>query len=148
MRKSIISYASVFLVNMAHKCIGLYLKGIPHFKITRAFGHRLFKWWVRLQSGSDIREDIVGSYIFEAFDSHKIGGYKKLLEKARLYVRFNLIGKTVGDMSDQDVRAMLDYNPNNEVHQAMLRALNTIIVEVCKVDKNVFCSVPCGWYVL
>ena len=89
-------------------------------------------------SGSDIREDIVGSYIFEAFDSHKIGDYKKLLEKARLYVRFNLIGKTVGDMSEQDVRAMLDYNPNNEVHQAMLRALNTIIVEVCKVDKNVF----------
>lgn len=89
-------------------------------------------------SGSDIREDIVGSYIFEAFDSHKIGDYKKLLEKARLYVRFNLIGKTVGDMSEQDVRAMLDYNPNNEVHQAMLRALNTIIIEVCKVDKNVF----------
>ena len=89
-------------------------------------------------SGNDIREDIVGSYIFEAFDSHKIGDYKKLLEKARLYVRFNLIGKTVSDMSDQDVRAMLDYNPNNEVHQAMLRALNTIIVEVCKVDKNVF----------
>lgn len=89
-------------------------------------------------SGSDIREDIVGSYIFEAFDSHKIGDYKKLLEKARLYVRFNLIGKTVGDMSDQDVCAMLDYNPNNEVHQAMLRALNTIIIEVCKVDKNVF----------
>ena len=89
-------------------------------------------------SGSDIREDIVGSYIFETFDSHKIGDYKKLLEKARLYVRFNLIGKTVGDMSDQDVCAMLDYNPNNEVHQAMLRALNTIIIEVCKVDKNVF----------
>ena len=89
-------------------------------------------------SGSDIREDIVGSYIFEAFDSHKIGDYKKLLEKARLYVRFNLIGKTVGDMSEQDVCAMLDYNPNNEVHQAMLRALITIIVEVCKVDKNIF----------
>ena len=89
-------------------------------------------------SGNDIREDIVGSYIFESFDSNKIGDYKKLLEKARLYVRFNLIGKTVGDMSDQDVCAMLDYNPNNEVHQAMLRALNTIIIEVCKVDKNVF----------
>ena len=89
-------------------------------------------------SGSDIREDIVGSYIFEAFDSHKIGDYKKLLEKARLYVRFNLIGKTVGDMCVQDVYAMLDYNPDNDVHQAMLRALNTIIIEVCKVDKNVF----------
>ena len=33
---------------------------------------------------------------------------------------------------------MLDYNPDNDVHQAMLRALNTIIIEVCKVDKNVF----------
>jgi hypothetical protein len=87
-------------------------------------------------SGNDIREDIVGSYIFEAFDSHKIGDYKKLLEKARLYVRFNLIGKTVGDMCVDDVYAMLDYNPNNEVHQAMLRALNTIIIEVCKVDKS------------
>ena len=88
-------------------------------------------------SGSDIREDIVGSYIFEAFDSHKIGDYKKLLEKARLYVRFNLIGKTVGDMCVQDVYAMLDYNPDNDVHQAMLRALNTIIIEVRKVDKSV-----------
>ena len=87
-------------------------------------------------SGNDIREEIVGSYIFEAFDSHKIGDYKKLLEKARLYVRFNLIGKTVGDMSDQDVCAMLDYNPDNDVHQAMLRALNTIIIEVRKVDKS------------
>jgi hypothetical protein len=88
-------------------------------------------------SGNDIREDIVGSYIFEAFDSHKIGDYKKLLEKARLYVRFNLIGKNVGDMCVDDVYAMLDYNPNNDVHQAMLRALNTIIIEVCKVDKSV-----------
>ena len=35
-------------------------------------------------SGNDIREDIVGSYIFESFDSNKIGDYKKLLEKARL----------------------------------------------------------------
>lgn len=88
-------------------------------------------------SGNDIREDIVGSYIFEAFDSNKIGDYKKLLEKARLYVRFNLIGKTVGDMCVQDVYAMLDYNPDNDVHQAMLRALNTIIIEVRKVDKSV-----------
>lgn len=88
-------------------------------------------------SGNDIREDIVGSYIFEAFDSHKIGDYKKLLEKARFYVRFNLIGKNVGDMCVDDVYAMLDYNPNNDVHQAMLRALNTIIIEVCKVDKSV-----------
>ena len=88
-------------------------------------------------SGNDIREDIVGSYIFEAFDSNKIGDYKKLLEKARRYVRFNLIGKTVGELNVQDVYSMIDYNPNNDVHRAMFDALKTIILETRKIDKNV-----------
>ena len=37
LRKSIITCASVFLVNIVHKCIGLYLRGIPHFKKRPAF---------------------------------------------------------------------------------------------------------------
>lgn len=46
LRKSIITCASVFLVNIVHKCIGLYLRGIPHFKKRPAFlsGGYDFKW--------------------------------------------------------------------------------------------------------
>lgn len=85
----------------------------------------------------NITEDVVGSYIFEAFDSSKSKEYRELLEKARRYVRFNLIGKTVGELNVQDVYSMIDYNPNNDVHRAMFDALKTIILETRKIDKNV-----------
>ena len=71
LRKSIITCASVFLVNIVHKCIGLYLRGIPHFKKRPAF----------LSGGCDFN-DLVFSGVGENAEE-ELGGYKRYYQETK-----------------------------------------------------------------